>query len=1088
MTGRLLSSSFVRTVLPTLSGYEEVPRAASRAISSIAQRASSALGPAAGVRSIADIVALPLLQALGFVIGERVDEPATCRLRLFPGATLVVVGWSESLSSAWRDSVTDGIATDASWGFCSNGRAIRLVHTRRTWSRDYLEFDLGVLDESREAQSVLWSLARADALSATSPLLERAIVLSARHGIEVCRALGDGVLEALRLVISALAPRAGRRYPPELLFDHSLTVLYRILFLLFAEARGLVPLWHPVYRDRYSLDTIVSALVSGKTQRGLWRALQAISRLAHAGCSVGELSVTAFNGRLFSPVHAEAFDRTRVNDAVLGEALVAVGTTSVGRVRGRARIAYRDLDVEQLGAVYERILDYQPSHAGPAIALVRSGDVRKSTGTFYTPRAVTSYLVRRALDPLVVSQSSEAILKLRVLDPAMGSGAFLVAACRYLAAAVERALIREGQWNPHDVTAADRVSLRRQIASHCLFGVDLNPMAVQLARLSLWLATLSANKPLSFLDHHLVTGNSLVGARPEDVQRQPSRGVRQGTRQVALPLFDADFLTMTLAASVAVRQALTLEPDDSAEIVRAKEQRLAAVSAPSSPLGRWSRALDLWCAGWFWEQGAPPDRQTFGELLNHLFDGTRQLSTRAATPMLEHADDVSQRLRFLHWPLAFPEVFADANGSPIGGRGFDAVIGNPPWDMIRGDSGDAGDRRGRRNDAQRLTNFVRESGIYRIETRAHANRYQLFVERALQLVRPGGRIGLVLPAGIASDAGAAPLRRWLFERAEVDEITGLDNRNAIFPIHRSVRFVLLTCTTGRPTASIRCRFGVTQADALERADESLGGVTLTRGFLSRLSGGDDLGIPELTGAADLRLMERISATFPRLGDTDGWNVTFGRELNASDDRHRFEPYRAADTARPIVEGKHIEPFRVSVGRAQYQLKAGDPDRIPRRARLVYRDVASATNRLTLIAAIVPARAVTTHTLFCLKSALPLDSQHVLCALLNSYVANYILRFRVNTHVTVSLVSRLPVPHIGTDDRAFHRMATLVGELLGGEQSAEEMEEYAELQALVARLYGLSRADFEHVLSTFPLIPAMTKDRARHYFVGLHPSE
>jgi hypothetical protein len=1084
ITGRLLSPSFTRTILPTLAGYEDVPGTASRAISVIAQRAATTLGPASGVRAIADVVVVPLLQALGFRVEARIDEPGRCRLRLSMGqlpadghgnahsrdGTAIVVGWSQSLSSVWRESVNAGIAAEAQWAFCSNGTAIRLLDTRRTWSRDYLEFDLGALEDSRESQSLLWSLARAEALSAPSPLLERAVVLSARHGVEVCRALGDGVLEALKLVITALSRRGGRRYPPDILFDHSLTVLYRILFLLFAEARGLVPLWHPLYRDRYSLDTIVSGLVNGSAQRGLWRALQAISRLAHAGCSAGELSVTAFNGRLFSPAHAEAFDHTRVDDAVLGKALVAVGTTTVGRIHGRVRIAYRDLDVEQLGAVYERILDYQPSPSAGVIALVRSGDVRKSTGTFYTPRAVTSYLVGRTLEPLVHSQSSEAILNLRVLDPAMGSGAFLVAACRYLAGAAETALVREGQWNTHDITAADRVALRRQIASRCLFGVDLNPMAVQLARLSLWLATLSVNKPLSFLDHHLVAGNSLVGASPDDVQRQPSRSSGRRTRQAALPLFDRDSLTSTLAASIAVRRSITSQTDDSAAIVREKEQKLASVSAATSPLRRWSRALDLWCAGWFWEEGAPPGRQMFGELLNHVFDGRRQLSERTAAPVLQHADELSVRHRFLHWPLAFPEVFADGNGLPILDGGFDAVVGNPPWDMIRGDSGDDSSRRDRRDAAHRLTAFIRESGVYRVETRAHANRYQLFVERALQLVRPGGRIGLVLPSGLASDAGAAPLRRWLFERADVDEITGLDNRDAIFPIHRSVRFVLLTCTTGRPTATVRCRFGVSQPDALEHESEDADRLTLTRSFLSRLSGSDDLGIPELRGAADLRLLERISACVPRLGAADGWDVTFGRELNASDDRHQFEPYRATDTARPVVEGKQIEPFRVAVGRSRYQLKGANSDRIPRRARLAYRDIASATNRLTLIAAIIPARAVTTHTLFCLKTAMSLDAQHVLCGLLNSYVANYLVRFRVNTHVTVSLISRLPVPLVGVDDPAFDRIATLSRELLRGNESVEEMEEYAELQAVVARLYGLTSADFAHVLSTFPLVP------------------
>jgi hypothetical protein len=904
---------------------------------------------------------------------------------------------------------------------------------------------------------------------------------SARHGVQVCRALGDGVLVALQRVIAGLAP-AGRRFTADILFEHSLTVLYRILFLLFAEARGLVPLWHPVYRDRYSLDTIVGALLSGQSQRGLWRALQAISQLAHSGCSAGELTVTAFNGRLFSPAQAAAFDRTKIEDSVLAEAIVAVGTTSSGQ--HRARIAYSDLDVEQLGAVYERVLDYEPVSSGHGMELVRTGDVRKSTGTFYTPRAVTSDLVRRTLSPLIAGRSSDTILNLRILDPAMGSGAFLVAASRYMALAAEEALIREGQWQPHDITISDRALLRRQIASRCLYGVDLNPMAVQLARLSLWLATLSANKPLSFLDHHLVTGNSLVGATPDDVRRQPSGSGRRTRRAEMLPLFDATDLLPTLANSVGVRTKLTLDADDSAAVIRGKERSLAALTAPDCPLARWLRALDLWCAGWFWERGSGPDGQLFGELRNQLLEGKCQLPSRVTGPLLEQAREVAARHRFLHWPLTFPEVFCDTGGSPSADGGFDAVIGNPPWDMVRGDSGDKDARLGRRADARRLTDFVRESGVYRVETRAHANRYQLFVERALQLVRPGGRVGLVLPSGIASDAGAAPLRRFLLDRADVDDLIGLDNREAIFPIHRSVRFVLLACTAGRPTSQIRCRFGISRPEALER-DEDAAGVTLTRGFLSRLSGSDDLGIPEIGSEVDLRLLERISGSCPRLGSADGWKAHFGRELNASDDRAHFEPFENSHTARPVIEGKQIDPVHVHVDRSRYQLKAGVPDRIPRRVRLAYRDVASATNRLTLIAAMVPARVVTTHTLFCLKTSLTLDAQHVLCGLLNSYIANYLVRFRVNTHVTVSLVSRLPVPLIEPADPAFSRIASLVRTLLKAKTPVEEMKEYARLQAVVARLYQLNATDFEHVLSTFPLVPELVRSEAFASFNDSH---
>ena len=143
-------------------------------------------------------------------------------------------------------------------------------------------------------RSVFWSVARAEAMAASPPLLHCARALSDRHGAAVCRALGDGVLEAVGRLFMALATARPPR-PPDVLFEQSLTVLYRILFLLFAEARGLVPMWHPIYRERYSIEAIVSELLAGRRYRGVWRAIVAISRLAHAGCSAGELKVTDIN-------------------------------------------------------------------------------------------------------------------------------------------------------------------------------------------------------------------------------------------------------------------------------------------------------------------------------------------------------------------------------------------------------------------------------------------------------------------------------------------------------------------------------------------------------------------------------------------------------------------------------------------------------------------------------------------------------------------------------------------------------------------------------------------------------------------------
>src|SRR5439155_12619338 len=228
----------------------------------------------------------------------------------------------------------------------------------------------------------------------------------------------------------------------------------------------------------------------------------------------------------------------------------------------RERITYRDLGVEQLGAVYETLLDYEPRVVAPAaerrgravVTLEPGSGVRKATGTFYTPQPIADYLVRRTLGPLTQAATADQILRLRVLDPAMGSGAFLVAACRYLAQIYEHALVREGACHAADVDEGVRVGIRRTIAERCLYGVDLNPMAVQLARLSLWLATLASDRPLSFLDHRLQVGDSLIGAWIASLRHSPvSRRRPRGPGHRALPLFDDETVAGALREALPIR-------------------------------------------------------------------------------------------------------------------------------------------------------------------------------------------------------------------------------------------------------------------------------------------------------------------------------------------------------------------------------------------------------------------------------------------------------------------------------------------------------------------------------------------------------
>jgi hypothetical protein len=342
----------------------------------------------------------------------------------------------------------------------------------------------------------------------------------------------------------------------------------------------------------------------------------------------------------------------------------------------------------------------------------------------------------------------------------------------------------------------------------------------------------------------------------------------------------------------------------------------------------------------------------------------------------------------------------------------------------------------------------------------------------MSLVRHGGRLGLVLPSGFAVDHGCAPLRRALLDTAAIDTFVTIENRDGVFPIHRGLKFVLVTATSGRPTASIPSRAGIRSPEALDRLPDmdDPGSVAVPRPLIEQLSG-DQHAIPELRTPADLDIVSRIAFAFPPLRSERGWNVGFGRELNATDDRAHFIPAPASPRDCAIVEGKQIAPFAVDLAASRFAIRASDASRLVgkscSRARLAYRDVASASNRLTLIAAILPAHVASTHTLFCVKGDVDLDVQQFLCGIFNSFVANYLVRLRVSTHVTVAIVEQLPVPRPPRDSRAFETMVRLSRTLA----VSPDDRTAARLQALAAALYRCSDAEFERVLGSFPLIPA-----------------
>jgi hypothetical protein len=1065
------------------------------------------LGPATSLRAMFEAGAAPLLDALGFEPSGSFACVDGCAFSLLRAGSnqvgLLVCPWGDRLDSRWRTAIVAALHHGTTWSVLFNGTHMRIVSADRVYSRRYVDIDLASAAYDPRSFGALWRVGSADTFadrSGQGAPIARLVAESERYAHNVCRSLRDGVLASSERLLDALTRRPVQSVDSA--FEQALTLVYRILFLLFAEARSLVPVWHRIYRNSYSVAQLREDATSRRAS-GFWDALRAISRLAHAGCRAGDLQVTPFNGRLFSPARTPLLERRDLDEEAIRQSVIALTTRRAPDGQAREAISYRDLGVEQLGAVYETLLDYRPQAESaasarssgaaiqrssrprgsdrPLVRLRAGSGIRKSTGTFYTPQPVARYLIRRALAPLVRGAAPERILALRVLDPSMGSGAFLVGACAFLADAYESALVESGECHPGDLGPEDRAGFRRLVAERCLYGVDLNPMAVQLARLSLWLTSLAADRPLSFLDHHLAIGDSLLGCWLACLRRPPGEHRMAGGRQ--LPLFDGHGgVTATLRAALPVRFDLARVPNDTPQQVRAKERALAALGDVASDLGRWKRVADLWCARWFgFEREAPP-ASAFMDLADAILKDGGALPTGMRKRYLQAAADIAVQRRFLHWELEFPEIFFDASGTRLANPGFDAVIGNPPWEMLRGDSG-SGDRRVRgRQLAAATVRFARESGSFSARGDGHANCYQLFLDRAMALTRAGGRIGLVLPSGITADHGSAALRRQLFATYAVDALVGFDNRRAIFPVHRSVRFVLLTATSGAPTSRIACRFGEHDPAVLETHPDDNAGtadwfpVQLTTQCIERLSG-ESCAVPELRAAIDVAIAERAATLFPPLGARGGWNAQFGRELNASDDRGCFR----TGGGLPVMAGRHIEPFRCDVAAATTFISERDASRRlghrHRRPRLAYRDVASATNRQTLIAAMLPADCVTTHTLFCLRSPLAGRSQQFLCGLLNSYVLNYLVRQRVTTHVTTALVERLPVPTAAQAAGMFAGIAAM-SRLLGRRPDVRML---ARLNARVAQLYRLSLDEFAHVLTTFPLVPDAEREASLRMF-------
>jgi hypothetical protein len=659
------------------------------------------------------------------------------------------------------------------FGLILGGPRWRLVQLDTAGEPRYLEFDLDAIftNDDLDGFRIFFALVRPQGLlGGEDALVARLIERSDQHGTSVGDALGPATRRALQVFLEAVrTDESNADWAPATFADpaglraihgEGIYTLFRLLFVLYGEAMGLLPLERPLYREAYSIEHLRGRLTHledfAENSYALWDRLQALFRLIDRGVEAHDLRIPSYNGGLFGPGKTPQLMLARVNDRAIAEMLRELTTVEVkiGSTRSTDRVSFRELGVAQLGAVFESLLDYEPEVARsdlfevtvgsgkqkmisflPASALgavkekpqrpaVRSGAFylrawggqRKSTGSYYTPRVIAEYLVREALGPQIAGRSSAALLELTVCDPAMGSGGFLVAATKFLGDAYYEAQLAEGIFDRNDLRAAEqRTASWRTVAERCIYGVDANPLAVELAKVSLWLTTLAYDRPLSFFDHHLRCGNSLLGAplrndeneimaeriraipkealADVDKEATPSEKAllkRARDRNAAelraiehgqLGLFSFD-LREPLREYARARAELSLDDatqsaHDAAARNRWKERQLQDLTMdPRSRFYRLKQICNLWMAPWFWPHDTdvePPSTDEFARVARELWEAAGPQSQRAAD-LLRISDGIAELRRFFHWELEVPEVFERG--------GFSAFVGNPPWEAI----------------------------------------------------------------------------------------------------------------------------------------------------------------------------------------------------------------------------------------------------------------------------------------------------------------------------------------------------------------------------------------------------------------------
>ena len=867
---------------------------------------------------------------------------------------------------------------DHLWGFLSNGLTLRVLRDHHALTRQaYVEFDLEAIFRGEQySDFVLFFLtchqSRVAAAKPENCWLEQWRLVAQTEGTRALDRLRDGVTGAIERLGSGFL----RRRPPALdnsalhrklasgeltlqdYYRQLLRLVYRLIFLFVAEDRLALHTDDPHqalararYQTHYSTRRLrrLAETLPGTPHTDLWQSLRLVLQRLDEGEPL--LALPAFGSYLWSPRATPDLDTA---DLANEDLLAALRTLSTIDEAGRRRaVNWQTLDAEELGSVYESLLELHPRLHRESTEFkleARPGHERKTSGSYYTPAPLVECLLKQALDPVlercVAGKSRDAavaaILDLKVCDPACGSGHFLVAAGRRIARTLASYRSQESEPTPRELKQA-----LRDVIRSCIFGVDLNPMAVELCKVSLWMESIEPGKPLSFLDSHIQHGNALVGATPQllvngipdeawtplegdDTEvakriKRRNKDARKGNRTLSLLDWEAADAPVRAAAS-SLEQASESTRDD----VRAKEQAYSTFTA--SPAYQSERLqYDTWCAAFVWPKLAESelDAPTQGLWL-------QLLETPAALPAgtRDTVQDLATRYTFFHWHLAFPQVFARG--------GFDVILGNPPWDTLSPDAKEFfsaynpevrfQDRLGQeriinelralpevadawdayRRDLYALVHFLKESGRFTLYAEGNLgkgdfNVYRMFVELALVSIRSGGFAAQIVPEGIYNGANCMAIREALFDRFELRTLLGFENARGIwFPgIHFAAKFAIYAARAQGHTDAFTASFNIRTVEALQAA-QSGAALNIPVAMVRKFSE-DALAIMELKSQSDVAIATRMYNRWPDFGKSlVGLPYRqYMAEVHMGGDRTLFAD---SPPGLPVYEGRMISAY------------------------------------------------------------------------------------------------------------------------------------------------------------------------------------